>query len=96
MSAKKKQKKYDVVSTISYPKKGAMGKTGSWRTYEPEFDRDKCIKCLRCWIFCPEGSIKRKDDDSIEIDMDYCKGCGVCANVCPVKAIKMKRKGLKK
>ena len=92
----KKQKKYDVVTTISYPKTGAMGKTGSWRTYEPVFDKDKCVKCLRCWIFCPEAAIKRKDDDSIEIDMVYCKGCGICANVCKVKAITLEREGKRK
>ncbi|HHH79657.1 MAG: 4Fe-4S binding protein [Thermoplasmata archaeon] len=84
-------KKYDVVTTISYPKKGAMGKTGSWRVFKPILDKDKCIKCLRCWIFCPEGTIIRKKDDSVEIDYEYCKGCGVCANVCPVKAIVMER-----
>lgn len=89
---KKKSKKYDVVTTISIPKKGAMGKTGSWRVFEPEFDKDKCVKCLRCWIFCPEGAIKRNKDGTVEIDFDYCKGCGICANVCKVNAIKMKRK----
>ena len=84
-------KKYNVVSTISYPKEGAMGKTGSWRVFRPELDVSKCVKCLRCWIFCPEGSIKRNEDSSIEINYDYCKGCGVCANVCKVKAITMER-----
>jgi len=84
-------KKYDVVTAISYPKKGAMGKTGSWRVFRPILDKTKCVKCLRCWIFCPEGVIIRKADGSVEIDYEYCKGCGVCANVCPVKAITMKR-----
>jgi len=89
-------KKYDVVSCISYPKEGAMGKTGSWRVFRPTLDLKKCVKCLRCWIFCPEGSIKRNKDDSISINYDYCKGCGVCANQCPTKAITMNREGKKK
>ncbi|MEF8879037.1 MAG: 4Fe-4S binding protein [Candidatus Thermoplasmatota archaeon] len=76
---------------MSYPKKGAMGKTGSWRIFKPKLDKDKCVKCLRCWIFCPEAAIERKEDGTVEIDFDYCKGCGVCANVCKVKAIDMKR-----
>jgi pyruvate ferredoxin oxidoreductase delta subunit len=92
----KESKKYDVVSGISYPKEGAMGKTGSWRVFRPTLDLAKCVKCLRCWIFCPEGSIKRKKDDSVEINYDYCKGCGVCASQCPTKAITMKREGKKK
>ncbi|MEA2055554.1 MAG: 4Fe-4S binding protein [Candidatus Thermoplasmatota archaeon] len=84
-------KKYDVVSAISYPKRGAMGKTGSWRVFRPIFDKLKCVKCLRCWVFCPEGAIKRNKDNTIEIDYDYCKGCGICANVCKVNAITMGR-----
>lgn len=85
-------KKYkNVVTTISYPKVGAMGKTGTWRTFKPILDKNKCVKCLRCWIFCPEAVIWRNKDGSVDIDYDYCKGCGICANVCPVKAIKMIR-----
>jgi pyruvate ferredoxin oxidoreductase delta subunit len=84
-------KKYNVVTSISYPKTGAMGKTGSWRVFKPIFNKDKCVKCLRCWIFCPEGAVKKNKDDAISIDMDYCKGCGICANVCKVKAITMER-----
>jgi len=84
-------KKYEVITTLSYPKKGAMGKTGSWRVFRPVLEKDRCVKCLRCWIFCPEGAIGRLDDDSIEIDYDYCKGCGICARECKVKAITMKR-----
>ncbi|RLF52187.1 MAG: ferredoxin [Thermoplasmata archaeon] len=84
-------KKYDVVTTLSYPKTGAMGKTGTWRIFRPILNKDKCVKCLRCWIFCPEGAIIRKDDDSVEIDYNYCKGCGICARECKVKAITMER-----
>ena len=84
-------KKYPVVTSISYPKVGAMGKTGSWRVFRPQFDKDKCVKCLRCWVFCPEGAIKKSKDGTVSINMDYCKGCGVCAKVCKVKAITMDR-----
>jgi len=84
-------KKYKVVTSISYPKEGAMGKTGSWRTMQPVYNKDKCVKCHRCWIFCPEGAIKKEKDGKIKINMDYCKGCGICANVCKIKAITMER-----
>lgn len=88
-------KKYKVKTTISYPRKGAMGKTGSWRVFRPTLDKEKCVKCLRCWIYCPEGTITRHKDDSVSIDYEYCKGCGVCANVCRVKAISMEREAKK-
>ena len=88
-------KKYKVISSISYPKVGAMGNTGSWRVFRPNLEKEKCVKCLRCWIFCPEGSIIRNKDDSITINYQYCKGCGVCASECNVKAIKMEREAKK-
>jgi pyruvate ferredoxin oxidoreductase delta subunit len=88
-------KKYDVVTTISYPKKGAQGKTGNWRVFRPVLDKSKCVKCLQCWMFCPEAAIIRNKDDTISIDYEYCKGCGICANVCKVKAITMEREAEK-
>ena len=88
-------KKYKVVTSISYPTKGAMGKTGNWRVFKPILDKAKCVKCLRCWIFCPEGSIKKNEDNTISIDYEYCKGCGICASECKVKAITMEREAKK-
>ncbi len=76
-------------TTTSKPEKAAMGKTGSWRVFRPTLDEEKCIKCWRCWIFCPEGAIERNDLPCI--DYDFCKGCGVCATECPVDAITIKR-----
>jgi len=73
---------------MSRPKVGASGKTGMWRTERPVLNKDRCTNCLICWIFCPEGTIKRMDD-KVEIDYDYCKGCGICANECVRKAIVM-------
>jgi 2-oxoisovalerate ferredoxin oxidoreductase delta subunit len=73
-----------------------MGKTGTWRIFKPIIDKEKCIKCYRCWIFCPENTIRIEKDGTIVIDYDYCKGCGVCANECPVKAITMVKEEKKK
>ncbi len=65
-------------------------KTGSWKVFRPEYDREECTMCNFCWFYCPEGCIYRKDDH-MDFDMDYCKGCGICANECPVEAIRMVR-----
>ncbi len=65
-------------------------KTGSWKVFHPEYDKEKCTMCNFCWFYCPEGCIYRKEDH-MEFDMNYCKGCGICANECPVEAIKMLR-----
>jgi len=56
-----------------------------WRVERPAVNYEKCIKCLICWTFCPEGVI----DKNISIDMNFCKGCGICANECPKGAITM-------
>jgi len=61
-------------------------KTGSWRTTKPiKKNIGKCTKCDLCWIFCPEGVIKRPktNNEDYTIDYDYCKGCGICTEVCP-------------
>ena len=77
---------------IDKPGNAVEYNTGSWRTYVPIWDEDKCTNCFLCWIFCPDDSIKTKDGKIIGIDYDHCKGCGICAEECPdkVKAIEMK------
>ena len=72
-------------ATVKDPGSSKNYKTGSWRTFKPVLDKEKCIDCENCVLFCPEGCINK----DYEIDYDYCKGCGICANVCPVKCIKM-------
>jgi pyruvate ferredoxin oxidoreductase delta subunit len=65
--------------------------TGSWRTFKPIRDIEKCTNCLFCWIYCPDDAIIVKDDKIEKIDYDHCKGCGICAVECPdkIKAIVM-------
>ena len=61
--------------------------TGTWRSFRPIIDWDKCIHCMFCWVYCPDSSILVEDSQVIRIDLRYCKGCGICANECPKKAI---------
>ena len=48
-------------------------------------DKEKCIDCDNCIVFCPDSSVNKQHD----IDYDYCKGCGICAYECPSDAIEM-------
>ncbi len=73
-------------------------KTGSWKAKMPIRDKDRCIHCMRCAVFCPDMAIRVKkvklEDgrEKMEVgdtDMDFCKGCGICDTECPVKAIRM-------
>ena len=54
-----------------------------WRLIKPVFNKDFCIDCQFCWIYCPDISIVSRDKKMIGIDMDHCKGCGICVEVCP-------------
>lgn len=66
-------------------------KTGDWRSQRPILDREKCIYCGLCWIYCPEGCYRDMgpEEKYFQADLDYCKGCGICAHECPKGAIEM-------
>ncbi len=55
----------------------------SWRVQKPVFNRDICIDCQNCWVWCPDTSIISRDKQMLGIDYDHCKGCEVCVEVCP-------------
>ncbi|MBD3800299.1 MAG: 4Fe-4S binding protein [Campylobacterales bacterium] len=54
-----------------------------WRIEKPIFNKDYCIDCQFCWIYCPDISIISRDKKMVGVDYDHCKGCGICAEVCP-------------
>ena len=68
-----------------------IGKTGAWRIFKPVIHEEKCIKCRRCWLFCPDNAITIDKNGYPKINYEICKGCGICSNVCPVKTIEMVR-----
>lgn len=64
-------------------------RTGDWRSQKPQYDRDRCVRCGVCYIYCPDAAIKVLADGTIEVDEFYCKGCGICARECPTGALGM-------
>jgi pyruvate ferredoxin oxidoreductase gamma subunit len=64
-------------------------RTGDWKSAHPVWNNEKCIKCGICYLFCPEGCIREKQDGYFEADLYYCKGCGICARECWTEAITM-------
>ncbi|MDA8161616.1 MAG: 4Fe-4S binding protein [Desulfobacteraceae bacterium] len=74
---------------VMEPGNSAKFRTGDWRSQHPVTDREKCIKCGMCWIFCPDMAYSQTLEGYYEANMEYCKGCGICAHECPKDAITM-------
>jgi pyruvate ferredoxin oxidoreductase delta subunit len=69
---------------------GAKGyRTGDWRSMKPSYDKERCIKCGVCYMFCPDAAIGFDSEGFIQIDEFYCKGCGICSKECVTGAFKM-------
>lgn len=86
--AEKKNWKEIRKAGLAEPATSLEVKTGEWKAFRPVIDKEKCIKCHKCVIYCPDLCIEEKEG-KIVADMNYCKGCGLCAKICPVNAIKM-------
>jgi pyruvate ferredoxin oxidoreductase gamma subunit len=74
---------------ITEPGNAKAYRTGDWKSSHPVWNNQKCIKCGICYLFCPEGCIREKQDGYFEADLYYCKGCGICARECWTQAITM-------
>lgn len=91
----KSWKEIPIGGNIEEPGSSKKFKTGSWRTFKPVWDKNKCIHCMICPVYCPDACIpvvkEKGQPKRKETNLDYCKGCGICADVCPVKCIKMEK-----
>ena len=72
---------------VTQPKRGAAGKTGTWRIFRPVIDMKKCTypKCTLCADKCPMDSIDFAHNPPVF--HHNCEGCDLCFSVCPQDAI---------
>ncbi|MBT4175087.1 4Fe-4S binding protein [archaeon] len=76
---------------VPHCKVGVVKDMSTWRVVTPVIDYSKCIKCLTCWMQCPDVAYKVVKG-SPKLISKNCKGCGICAEHCPVKCIRMVKK----
>lgn len=59
-----------------------------WRSVRPVVNIEKCVGCMQCYFYCPDGVISMENKKAT-IDYDFCKGCGICNKICKLNAIRM-------
>ncbi len=82
-------KKLDLGCVVREPGNSRLFKTGDWRSQRPVVDKEKCVKCGLCWVYCPDMAVVLTKTGDYQVNLDYCKGCGICAKECPKGAITM-------
>lgn len=85
---KKKERLSEYPEATCYQAGHLVTKNAGWRNKMPVVDHAACVGCYRCYMYCPDGTIVKKNG-KIDFDYDFCKGCGICARECPVNAITM-------
>ncbi len=55
----------------------------------PEWDKDRCIRCGICYLYCPDGAVFRETDGFFDVEKTKCKGCGICHRECWFGVISM-------
>lgn len=65
----------------------------------PSFDKNKCIRCLKCVNICPAHALSLSGDETLSkkdryivIDCSKCIRCYCCHEMCPVNAISIDEK----
>ena len=78
----------EIPETTAYEAGYLVTKNAGWRNKRPVINPEKCVGCLQCYLYCPDGVI-RKEGGKVSIDYDFCKGCGICRKICGRGAIEM-------
>ena len=78
----------DIPEATAYEAGYLVTKNAGWRSVRPVIDAQKCVGCLNCYLYCPDGVIFRKDG-KVSVDYDFCKGCGICKKNCKLNGIRI-------
>jgi pyruvate ferredoxin oxidoreductase gamma subunit len=79
------------IPVMTEPGNAVKRRTGSWRVFKPVWNKEKCTKCLQCFLACPDSAITIDKDGYPVINYRNCKGCLNCVNVCKFGSMKKER-----
>ncbi len=51
------EKLSEIPDTTAYEAGYLVTKNAGWRNIRPNIDKEKCVGCLRCYLYCPDGVI---------------------------------------
>ncbi len=78
----------EIPDATAYEAGYLVTRNAGWRSMRPVIELARCVGCLQCYLYCPDGVIYKKDG-KVAIDYDFCKGCGICKRICRAGAIEM-------
>ncbi|MGN1481091.1 4Fe-4S binding protein [Porcipelethomonas sp.] len=78
----------DVPENTAYEAGYLVSVNSGWRSIRPVIKPEKCVGCMQCYMYCPDGVIYEQNGKAA-VDYDFCKGCGICAKTCRTGAIEM-------
>ena len=78
----------DVPESTSFEAGYLVTENSGWRSIRPMIDNEKCVGCMQCYLYCPDGVISIEDKKAV-VDYKFCKGCGICSKICKIGAIRM-------
>ena len=67
-----KWQELEVGAAVSETGSSREYKTGTWRSLRPVVDKDQCIRCGVCWLYCPDAAIHQVTRP-LEADLEYCR-----------------------
>lgn len=81
----------DIPDNTAFEAGYLVTRNSDWRSIRPVVDAEKCVGCMQCYLYCPDGVISIVNGKS-DIDYDFCKGCGICEKICKIGAVKMEER----